>query len=105
MVGLSKDNPSELIAAVRCWIGWGESPMPSRSDARVLDRFGKEKGRVLLGEIKALEDDFYLSDAHLVAVDIQDMAKRCAADFKRKRPGIADDIVNALVWCYTFDYK
>lgn len=105
MVEMSKHNRSELIDAVHCWTGWGESAMPSRSDARVLERFGKEKGTALLGEIKALEDDFYLSDAHLVADDLQDMAKRCAADFKCKRPGIEDDIVNAFVWCYTFDYK
>ena len=105
MVEMNKNNPAELVDAVRCWTGCGDSAMPSRNDAKLLERFGHEKGTSLLNEIKNLEDDFYLSDAHLVAADIQDMARRCAEDFKRKRPGIAEEIVNAFAWCYTFDYK
>lgn len=105
MVEISKADPAEMIEAVRCWTAWGENATPSRNDDRLLARFGNEKGAFLLSEIKRMEDEFYLSDANLVAEDIQDMAKRCAEDFKRKRPGIADEIVNAFVWCYTFDYK
>jgi hypothetical protein len=105
VVEINENAPTELIEAVRCWTGWGDSAMPSRNDERLLERFGCEKGAVLLSEIKGLKDDFYLSDARLVAADIQDMARRCADDFRRKRPGIAEEIVNAFVWCYTFDYK
>jgi hypothetical protein len=105
VVEINENDPAEMSEAVRCWTGWGDSAMPSRNDARLLERFGREKGAALLSEIKGLEDDFYLSDAHLVAADMQDMARRCADDFRRKRPGIAEEIVNAFVWCYTFDYK
>jgi hypothetical protein len=105
VVEMNREYSADLIDAVRCWTGWGDSALPNRNDARLLERFGREKGTALLSEIKVLEDDFYLSDAYLVAVDIQDMAKRCGEDFKRKRPEVVEEIVNAFVWCYTFDYK
>jgi len=105
MVEMNGCNPTDLIDAVRLWTGWGDSAMPIRDDARVLKRFGPNKGVVLLSKIKVLEDAFYLSEAHIVAADIQDMARRCAADFRNQQPGIAEEIVGAFVWCYTFDYK
>ncbi len=96
---------SRLAEAVRCWTGRGEGPMPARSDARLLDRFGAEEGPDLLEQVKALEDEFYLSDAYLQASDIQDMARRSAKDFESRRPEVDRDIVDTFVWCYTFDYK
>ena len=105
MVEIEKNSREEMIEAVRCWTGWRDSAMPSRNDERLLKRFGHLTGIVLLAKIKDMEDEFYLSDAHLVAADIQDMAKRCEDDFRRKRPEIAAEIVSAFGWCYTFDYK
>jgi hypothetical protein len=105
MVEIDKRGCVDLIDAILCWTGWGDSATPSRDDARLMARFGWQRGSDLLREIKSLENDFYLSDAYLLAADIQDMAKRCAEDFKLKRPDIAEEIINALVWCYTFDYK
>lgn len=105
MVEMRNVSPLELIESVRIWTGYGDKMMPSRKDSELLKHFGKEKGEELLSQIKALEEDFYLSDAHRVAANLQDMAARCADDFRKRHPGIADDIVNAFVWCYTFDYK
>ena len=105
MVEMNEASSQEFIDAIRCWTGWGDHVMPTRDDARLVSRFGSERGAQLLGEIKSLEDACYLSDAHMVASDIQDMAVRCARDLERKRPGIPKEIVDALVWCYTFDYK
>ena len=105
MVTMNEELNAELVAAVRCWCGWGTSAMPHRDDSRLIERFGRQRGAELLREIVALEDDFYISDARLVAANVPDMARRCADDFKRKRPGVAGEIVDSFVWCYTFDYK
>lgn len=96
---------ANLACAVRCWTGWGESASPAREDKRVIGRFGQVEGERLLGQVKRLEVEFYLSDAHVVATDIVDMAKRCARDFRLQHPGVPDEIVDAFVWCYTFDYR
>jgi hypothetical protein len=98
------DSP-QLIEAVRLWTGWGRSMMPSRDDARLADQLGFEFAATLLPLIKSLEDDFYSSDARFVAVDIKEMEKLSSEDFKRKHPTVADEIVKAFAWCYTFDFK
>ena len=105
MVEMTGLNSSELIDAVRVWTGWGQSMIPSRDDARLAKQFGKKVAAKLLPIIKSLEDDFYSSDARFVATDLEEMEKLASEDFKRKHPTIAEEIVEALAWCYTFDFK
>lgn len=98
-------NSTQLVEAVRVWTGWGQSMMPSRNDKRLVERFGEDAAAKLLPVIKSLEDDFYVSDARLVAANLQDMERQASEDFKRKHPTVAEDIVKAFAWCYTFDFK
>jgi len=67
--------------------------------------FGLEQGALLLRQLKQLEADCYLSDAHVLATDMSDMANRCARDFRARRPDVPAEVVDVLVWCYTFDYR
>ena len=101
----SARNSVELIHAVHCWTGWGESAIPIRDDDRLRDLFGASKGNALLSELKDLYDAFYLSEARLVSKDMAEMADRCARDFRLKHPTVPEEVVRALVWCYTFDYR
>jgi hypothetical protein len=102
---MSNLNSPEFIEAVQLWTGWGQSMAPSRNDKRLMARFGEDVAARLLPLIKSLEDDFYSSDARLVAANLQEMEKLASERFKEKHPGIADEIVKALAWCYTFDFK
>jgi hypothetical protein len=79
--------------------------MPNRNDKRVLERFGEEDAAKLLPLIKSLEEDFYAFDAQLVATNLQEMEKLASEHFKRKHPTVAEEIVKAFAWCYTFDFK
>lgn len=97
--------PPQLVEAVRLWTGWGYTMMPSRDDKRLSEQFGTEGAAKLLPLIKSLEDDFYSSDARLVAANLQEMEKLASDQFKRKHPKVADEIVRAFAWCYTFDFK
>ncbi len=105
MVQINNLSSAQLVEAVRLWTGWGQSIMPSRNDKRVVDRFGEDAAAKLLPVMKSLEDDFYASDAQLVAVSPQEMEKLACEHFKRKHPTVAEEIVNAFAWCYTFDFK
>ena len=105
MVEMNNLKSPQLIEAVRVWTGWGQSMMPSRDDARLAKHFGDEVAAKLLPLIKSLEDDFYSSDARLVAADLQEMEKLASEQFKRKHPTVADEIAKAFAWCYTFDFK
>jgi len=95
----------ELVEAVLVWTGWGREMMPNRDDSKVIRRFGGDTAARLLPIIKRLEDDFYESDARLAADDLSQMAKLASDDFRKKHPGVPDQIVKALAWCYTFDFK
>jgi hypothetical protein len=105
MVAMNNLNSSQLIEAVRVWTGWGRSIAPSRDDARLVNHFGDQVAARLLPLIKSLEKDFYSSDAQLVAANLQEMEKLASEQFKRKHPAVADEIVKAFAWCYTFDFK
>jgi hypothetical protein len=104
MVEMNLNSP-QLAEAVRIWTGWGLSMMPSRDGARLARQFGDEEAEKLLPVIKSLEEDFYSSDARLVATDLQEMGKLASEQFKRKHPTVAEEIVDAFAWCYTFDFK
>ena len=94
-----------LVEAVLVWTGWGRDITPRRDDSLLINHFGTQVASKLLPVIKSLEDDFYSSNASDLASDIQEMGKMSAVDFRKKYPEIAEEIVQAFVWCYTYDYK
>ena len=98
------DSPL-VTEAVLVWTGYGGEMMPNRDDSRVVRHFGAEAAATLLPIVKRLEDEFYESDARLRADDLSRMAALASADFKEKHPGVSEQIVKALAWCYTFDFK
>ena len=98
-------DPTVLSTAIIVWTGWGETNSPSRDEARLLDRFGSEVTVELLPTIRQLEDEFYASDARHVVADLKEMGDRAATQFRSKHPEISEEAIQALAWCYTFDYK
>jgi hypothetical protein len=55
--------------------------------------------------IHSLVDDFCFSDAEDEVADLAQMRDRAAAEFRGRHPEIAEDAVQALRWCYTFDNR
>lgn len=95
----------QLAEAVRIWTGWGTNISPNRDDARVVQHYGEVTASRLLPIIKSLEDDFYASDARFTAADLAEMAVVASQQFAQQHPGIDQDILDALSWCYTFDFR
>jgi hypothetical protein len=95
----------ELSAAIVIWTGWGFAPRPQRNETRLVEFFGAEAAIALIPHLRQLEDDFYLSKAFNTAGTLVEMGDVGAADFRAKHPEIGGDAVEALAWCYTFDYK
>jgi hypothetical protein len=94
-----------LTEAVLIWTGWGREIMPSRDDSLVVSRFGAKTASELLPIVKSMADEFDASDAKYAAPDLAEMGRMAGDDFRRKHPEVAEEIVRALAWCYTFDYK
>ncbi|HTO56059.1 MAG TPA: hypothetical protein VMR50_21940 [Myxococcota bacterium] len=95
----------ELAQAIALYVGRHDSSYPKRSVSRLETQYGSEKTEELLLLIKELESDFYESDAKVVAADLVEMGERASADFRRRRPLLPDIGVEALAWCYAYDFK
>lgn len=79
--------------------------MPRRDDVSVVSRFGAEVASEVLPAIRSLLDEFYLSDAKCTAADLLEMGNMATEEFKAKHPEVADEVLKALAWCYTFDFR
>lgn len=95
----------ELSVAIVAWTGWGSASWPSRDHDAFVTRFGRDRAVELFARVRAAEDDFYGSRAHLDAPNLVAMGEMAAEEFRRARSDISDEAVRALAWCYMYDYK
>lgn len=98
-------DSAALSEAIVVWTGWGETSRPARDERRFAIRLGDDSAVALLPVVRILEDEFYGSDAHLVAADLVEMGRTAGERFRRMHPELSDDAVKAFEWCYTYDYK
>jgi hypothetical protein len=99
---LSADQLSE---AVVLWTGFHESPFPVRDEQRLVRRFGSEVAATLVPAILNLRADFFESDAALHEASLGEAGRKAADQFARLHPEISETAVQALAWCYTFDWR
>jgi hypothetical protein len=102
---MSRRDWDRIGKAIMVWTGWGRSEWPRRDKSVLVDHFGEDAAVELLPLVRELEEDFYSSDARHVALDLAEMAEMASAQFRERHPEIADAAVQALAWCYTYDYK
>ncbi|WP_062302863.1 hypothetical protein [Demequina subtropica] len=95
----------ELSAAVVTWTGWGRTTLPARDDALLVASLGSARAIELSPRVHALEEEFFRSNAHLTAPDLPSMGEMAADEFRSAHPDVTEDAVQALAWCYTYDYK
>jgi hypothetical protein len=55
--------------------------------------------------LRRLEDEFYASDARFTEADLADIGDRAAARFRELHPELTHDSIEALAWCYSYDFK
>lgn len=97
---------SALISeAVVVWSGWGGYSWPHRDDDRIRATFGARLAPELVTAVHQLEDDFFKSEAWRTDADLTAAGERAAAEFRDGHPEIAEQAVQALAWCYTYDWK
>ncbi|MDQ6948994.1 MAG: hypothetical protein M3256_22720 [Actinomycetota bacterium] len=98
-------DPALLSEAVVWWTGFGRKTWPSREDDCLIERFGEDVGIDLVPRVKEMATEFSSSDARLYAATLSEMGARAASEFRQHHPELAEDAVQALAWCYTFDFK
>ena len=105
MEKISHPSDSQLIEAARLWTGRGTRPCPVRDDSALVDRFGVEQAAALKSKLKSLEDEFYESNARIVAANLGEMGQMAMAEFRTRHPEVPEEIAEVFAWCYTFDYR
>jgi hypothetical protein len=93
-----------LSRAVVLWTGKGRSSWPLRDDAAIVATFPSFSAD-LLAKLRKLEDDFYQSNAWATATNLVEMGRAAKADFRALHPELTEAALDALAWCYTYDYK
>lgn len=102
---MCKKDLTTLTDAMAAWTGWKTEMAPRRDDQAFTNRFGREQAAKWLPVLHSMEDDFYKSDARHVAADLQEMAEMSSRRFREEHPEVEEDVIQALTWCYTFDFK
>lgn len=102
---MSASEWQRLSEAMVLWTGWETFAWPHRDDSRLIDRFGAAEAAPLLPKVHEMSREFYLSKAFQVANDFKEMGDMAIADFKRANPDAPEAAMEALAWCYTFDYR
>ncbi len=99
-------SEAEVVsAAIVAWTGRRVSIHPSRDQGRVVEALGQERALTVLPVVFELEREFYESKARHTAADLVAMGAVAASQFRLAHPEISVEAVEALTWCYTFDYK
>jgi hypothetical protein len=91
---LKMGNDDLSVAVVR-WTGRGVAAWPVRDDAVLISSYGQERGRDLVVAVHVLEEDFYRTEAHLTAPDLQAMGEQAAAEFRARHLNVTDEAVAA----------
>jgi hypothetical protein len=97
-------DAQRLSEAVVIWTGYGTRSWPSRSEDQLTKVYGDE-ALGLLHRLRELESEFYESEARYTAPDLASMGDAAARRFRQLHPELTTAAVEALAWCYTFDYK
>lgn len=105
MAAMSSEMSSLIVEVFAVWTGWGLTPMPKRSDGRVVNRFGGNVAQELLPIVKSLQKEFYASVAETFTSDLNEMGEMASDRFRRAHPDIPETVIKILVWCYTYDFR
>lgn len=98
-------SSDDISQAIVMWTGYRSESWPSRNDDRFASLIGADSAIELLPVIRRLENEFYESDAHDTVSGLGEMARAAAAEFRERHPELSDEAVDALAWCYSWDWK
>jgi hypothetical protein len=97
-------DADRLSEALIIYTGRRTSPFPVRSVERLSEHLGSLAAADLATEVTRLDEEFYATEpTNDESLDVA--ADRAAAIFATRHPDLTSDAVDALRWCYTYDWK
>ncbi len=71
----------------------------------LVDHYGEDSAVELYPEVLELTREFYESDAYKFTEGMSEAGDTAADRFRELHPEILEVAVQALRWCYTWDFK
>ena len=105
MEPVAAEPPTVISEAIVVWTGWGKEPRPIRDERLVVEHFGPDRAQDLVRILRRLEEQFSESDARFTVADLAEMGDVAAQRFRQLHPELTQDAIEALAWCYSYDYK
>lgn len=105
MGAISKWDSPVFTEAFLIWTAHGRDFIPRRNSAAVVTRFGTKAASELLPAMQSMIDEFYQSEALYIATNPKELGDMAIKEFKAKHSEVADEVLEAMAWCYTFDNK
>jgi hypothetical protein len=102
---VASPSADDISRAIVMWTGYKIEPKPSRDDEHFAVMIGADAALDLLPIIRQMQDEFYESDAYNTMANLDEMAHTAAAEFRTRRPELSDEAIDALAWCYAWDWK
>jgi predicted Ser/Thr protein kinase len=93
-----------LSHAVVIYTGRGISPFPVRSIERLAEHFVSLQAAELAPVVAGLDEEFYEVEP-ASGESLNAAADRAAAVFTSHHPELTAEAIDALRWCYTYDWK
>jgi len=97
-------NSSKIDAAIVLFTGKGMFNFPHRSLERVKNHFPGPEGVEFARRVDELETEFYEVKPRPDET-LDEASDRAAQTFARHHPELSAEAVDALDWCFAFDWK
>jgi hypothetical protein len=97
-------NPDDVSEAILLYTGRGITNRPMRDLERLGARFQPERVNELRRKVRRLVAEFYLTSPR-VDESLIESADRAAEAFRKHHPEISEEAVDALRWCFAWDWK
>jgi len=96
-------EPALINAAIVMWSGRGLRAWPTRDLSRLAEHFDPGLAADLAALVTQIEEDFWAAGPH---GELMDDGKEVATSvFQALHPAISEDALDALWWCYSYDWK
>ena len=94
-----------LNEAIPLYIGVGFSPYPKEDEARLLDRFGSEEGKVVLEQVQAILSELQTFEPDWEKHTLLSGAKWAVEGLRNNHRDLTDESGSALEWIYSWWWR
>ncbi len=95
----------ELSRATLLFLGWKIAPFPDHDESRVIKHYGHADGHILVANVCSILSDLMEIVPDWDGHDLGKATTRAIRQIARKYPALNGDVLAALAWTYSYNWK